>query len=279
MREQLDIAVFSAGALGDFVLTWPLLRAMRSSGQRVGVIAPSERAALAAAELGIIGLPAERPWVNALWREEVGPAAFDQAPLCAGVVCFAGETDSETDRAWRDRAGRHLRASREALWREFDVAGRGGAPPRPNDDGAIVLHIGAGSRAKMWPPDRWCELAAMLGETGAVELIAGEVELERLSTDERRRFESAGGVHLRTLSELRDRLAAARAFIGADTGPTHLSAQLGVRTLALFGPTDPGIWSPVGPRVRVERAADGDLARLAAEQVRASLNIMLAGGT
>ena len=41
------------------------------------------------------------------------------------------------------------------------------------------------------------------------------------------------------------------AFVGCDTGPTHLAAQLGVPTIALFGPTDPAVWAPVGPRVRV----------------------------
>lgn len=41
----------------------------------------------------------------------------------------------------------------------------------------------------------------------------------------------------------------ARMFIGADTGPAHLAAQLGIPTIALFGPTDPAIWSPLGPCV------------------------------
>lgn len=48
------------------------------------------------------------------------------------------------------------------------------------------------------------------------------------------------------------RLAARAAlFVGADTGPTHLAAAAGAPTVALFGPTDPGRFGPVGPRVRV----------------------------
>jgi hypothetical protein len=53
------------------------------------------------------------------------------------------------------------------------------------------------------------------------------------------------------LEELAAMLCGARAFVGADSGPAHLAAQLGVPTLALFGPTDPAIWAPIGPRVRV----------------------------
>lgn len=40
-------------------------------------------------------------------------------------------------------------------------------------------------------------------------------------------------------------------FVGADTGPTHLAAAAGTPTVALFGPTDPARFGPVGPRVRV----------------------------
>ncbi len=44
------------------------------------------------------------------------------------------------------------------------------------------------------------------------------------------------------------RLAArANLFIGADSGPTHLAAAAGTPTLALFGPTDPVRFGPVGP--------------------------------
>jgi ADP-heptose:LPS heptosyltransferase len=50
------------------------------------------------------------------------------------------------------------------------------------------------------------------------------------------------------------RLAARAAlFVGADTGPTHLAAAAGVPTLALFGPTPPERYGPVGPRAAVLR--------------------------
>jgi ADP-heptose:LPS heptosyltransferase len=32
---------------------------------------------------------------------------------------------------------------------------------------------------------------------------------------------------------------------------THLAAACGLPTLALFGPTDPRLWRPRGPRVHV----------------------------
>jgi ADP-heptose:LPS heptosyltransferase len=56
------------------------------------------------------------------------------------------------------------------------------------------------------------------------------------------------------LTELRARLAAeATAYLGADTGVTHLAATLGIPTEALFVTTDPAVWRPLGPAVRVVR--------------------------
>lgn len=127
---------------------------------------------------------------------------------------------------------------------------------RENTGGAIVMHVGAGSEAKRWSMERWVELCAVLRSEGhAVVLIAGEVEAERLSGRERALFEGAGGRFLGTLEALADVLGAARVFVGCDSGPAHLAAQLGVTTVALFGPTDPAVWGPAGPRVRTIRHA------------------------
>lgn len=46
-------------------------------------------------------------------------------------------------------------------------------------------------------------------------------------------------------------------FVGADTGPTHLAAAAGTPTVALYGPTDPARFGPVGPRVRILRDGSG----------------------
>lgn len=43
-------------------------------------------------------------------------------------------------------------------------------------------------------------------------------------------------------------LARCRTMAGGDSGLTHIAAALGVPTLALFGPTDPGQWAPLGPQ-------------------------------
>ena|SRR5436190_10381797 len=54
-----------------------------------------------------------------------------------------------------------------------------------------------------------------------------------------------------TLVELSRYLRRAAVFVGNDSGITHLAAYLGCPTIALFGPTDPRIWGPLGRRSRI----------------------------
>ncbi len=45
-------------------------------------------------------------------------------------------------------------------------------------------------------------------------------------------------------------------YLGNDSGVTHLAAALDLPTFALFGPTDPELWGPVGKRVVILQAKD-----------------------
>lgn len=70
-------------------------------------------------------------------------------------------------------------------------------------------------------------------------------------------------------------------FIGNDSGPMHLSAAVGNRVLAIFGPTSPlrfGPWPLDSPRTRAVCAPGGVLARLDAETVLASLGDWVGAG-
>jgi heptosyltransferase-3 len=108
-------------------------------------------------------------------------------------------------------------------------------------------------RSSCWPAERFLQLIDRLRKAGRdVRILAGEVELEQWSPAELERFASAAPlVKPAGYVELFDQLKDAAAFVGNDTGPSHLAAIIGVPTVALFGPSNPIHWRPLGPDVNV----------------------------
>lgn len=292
--------MFHAGALGDLVMIWPLLRALECSGREVTIVASASKAALCAAELRINQVSIEQPRFLRLWQGGEGLKDSEREPGVSEVYTFLADGASEAGQRWLRGAaamfpgarvtpvGPPGSATRAAIWRATGASGESGAPePRENPRGPVVLHVGAGGTAKRWPLDRWHAVWTLVmaragsasgggGEWGqepqvrsqapgvtADEIrraaqdkdraarpdplciaLAGEVEAEQFGAVERRLFADMDGRYVFKLGELAATLKRARLFVGADTGPSHLAAQLGVPTIALFGPTDPRVWSP-----------------------------------
>lgn len=133
------------------------------------------------------------------------------------------------------------------------LAGLGVAAGQP----FIAIHPGAGSREKCWPADRYLALARRLGQRRAVVFLLGPVELERFAPQTRSeiadQFPTLTDPPLDLLAGV---LNEADAYVGNDSGPSHLAGALGAATVALFGPTQPQQFSPLGPRVRAIRGPD-----------------------
>lgn len=114
----------------------------------------------------------------------------------------------------------------------------------------IAIHPSSGSSRKNWPPDRFRELARRLGrENHALLWIEGEADREAVAA-------AAGSVEAPVardlpLPVLASVLSLSRGFVGNDSGVSHLAAAVKVPVVALFGPTDPRLWAPRGPRVCV----------------------------
>jgi len=118
-----------------------------------------------------------------------------------------------------------------------------------------LLGPGGGWGAKLWPAEKYGQVAAALAREGLLSLTnfgPGEGELARA-------VEKASGGATQPLScslgELIALARRARLFIGGDSGPMHLAAALGVPVVALFGPTDPARNGPYGRRSIVLRHA------------------------
>jgi len=124
----------------------------------------------------------------------------------------------------------------------------------------LAVHPGSGSEKKNWPEPKWEELLRYLiqSTTFHLLLVGGEAERGRLE-----RLEAAlpptriKVMQSAPLPELARWLAACLAFVGHDSGISHLAAAVGARSLILWGDSSEAIWRPRGLEMTVVRDANG----------------------
>jgi heptosyltransferase I len=106
--------------------------------------------------------------------------------------------------------------------------------------GLVVLNPGGGWASKLWPAERFGELAKGLRGLGLRPLVSWGPGEEALSE---RVVAASGGAAARsfptTLLDYVEIARRARLVVAADTGPLHLACAVGTPVVALFGPTDP----------------------------------------
>ena len=287
--------VVRAGALGDVLLLRRAVAALRRAHDRVLLIAPGAPGA-ALVGTGPAEVDAlfawERPEVSALFagaasgplrerlRETVLTVVYSRSAELARSLGAAGPRLIVHDPA--PAAGVHA-----SQWLAQPLAAMGlGAPgelepirPTPAEADAartilaslperfLAIHPGSGSARKNWPPDRFAALAEALAPGRPWLLVEGPADANAVAPlAVRPGVVLARGLDPRTLGAV---LSRAGLYVGHDSGVSHLAAAWGAPTLALFGPTDPAVWAPVGTRVRVVRAPEARMDRLSVEPVLA----------
>ena len=141
--------------------------------------------------------------------------------------------------------------------------------PQPSALNLLAIHPGSGSERKNWPETKWAELLEHLisSTTAGLLLVGGEAEGERLQRLAATLLPARAQVaQSLPLAELAHRLAACRAFIGHDSGISHLAAAVGLPGLVLWGDTAEETWRPPSEKVTVLRHSAG-LARLPVAEV------------
>ncbi len=144
--------------------------------------------------------------------------------------------------------------------RGLEVLEQAGADPSRR---LMVIHPGSGGPKKCWHLDNFLGLAQELAQREVeVLFLLGPAEMERLRPSEKVQIHAVAkcAAHL-ALNQVVGLLSCADAFLGNDSGVTHLAAGMGVRTIALFGPTDPTVYRPLGRTVAVFRDPTDNFAR------------------
>jgi heptosyltransferase-3 len=140
----------------------------------------------------------------------------------------------------------------------------------------IAIHPGSGSKEKNWPLQNWIELFSRehwhVEKRPSLIVISGEADKAQTAQLEHTWKDQ----NIRFAKNLPlPHLAAVlehSIFIGHDSGISHLAAAAGANCILLFGPTDPNVWAPRNENVQVFAAESGRLNDLGTGLVQAALS-------
>src|SRR5712672_995546 len=298
------ILVIRGGAIGDFILTLPALKALRDARpqarmeilgyEHIAVLAEKrfyaqavhsiEYAPLARFFARNSELPAELADYFASFDLIVSylydPDRIFETNLCRcgvqNLICGAARIAENDGHAARQLArpieqlGINVVDFAERIFpsiedREFAREFLASVPPP-----IIAIHPGSGSHEKNWPLENWIGLFSPDSRFADLEgLVVISGEADEAQTDQLEREWKNRDIRFARNLPL-PRLAAVlerSIFIGHDSGISHLAAAAGANCILLFGPTDPNLWAPRNKNVRVLRAPGGRLSNLEVARV------------
>jgi len=138
-------------------------------------------------------------------------------------------------------------------------SGKGRVTPHK---GYIILHPGSGSRKKNIPFYLWkklfLEIRTIVPESLRPIFLLGPAELDILEEIKEAKLKAQTLIST-SIEDLACYLKRAALFVGHDSGPTHMAAMIGIPTVSLFKATDPVVWHPLGPSVKVLEGTDDEL--------------------
>ena len=139
----------------------------------------------------------------------------------------------------------------------------------------IAIHPGSGSKEKNWPLQNWIELFSRehwhVEDRPSLIVISGEADKAQTAHLEHTWKDQ----DVRFAKDLPlPHLAAVlehSIFVGHDSGISHLAGAADANCTLLFGPTDPNLWAPRNENVQVLRAPSGRLNDLGIAPVKAAV--------
>ena len=295
--EPIDTLVIHPGALGDVLQAVPALESLRRLGYRLtfagqprlGELLQGSGLVLAATPFDTFGIEAlfadvpvpERlasrlgrfrrvvSWFGArehLYRERLGalvpevivapPVPGDDSPLTVW------EHLVETLGKWNvTRPAEHHALATTERWR---IAARttfmalGVDESRP----LLIAHPGAGARWKEAPVARFAQALDRMVADGGFEVLIHQGPADGNAVNALLRVLTIPTQLLvePSLTELAGALALAQAYLGSDSGVSHLAASVGTPSVILYPPETIRQWAPWGPSaVALGVGSEGDL--------------------
>ena len=266
-QEKSTLLLCHAGALGDFILTWPALRGLKYQYPRYHLTAIGRKPFLdLAVKYGLLDdgfdlesrqmmeffqgtkIPAipGRLAGAVLWLKNANNVLKLLTPVCSGpVLCIdpfppttihlARYYCSELHRIFSIPYPENL----TELLPDLD--------PHQQRDRYALIHPGSGSPSKNFTTGFYLQLRSLLQSYGfkKVYFVLGPAE----STVRYDFFPETAVVRPQNPLELAEWLAKAMFFVGNDSGVSHLAGFLGIPTVVFYRSTDPDIWGVRGKKV------------------------------
>lgn len=284
-EPQGRFLVVRGGAIGDFVLTLPVFSAIRemfpaAHVELLGYPNVTDLALKSGTADGVRSIDA-RPMASFFNRkghtnEELGgyfagfnivvsylydPDEFFQnnVKACAKHIQFVQGIHKPDDSNGTHATEALLQALQQLAIFDGDPVPKLDFKTSPPDgESWIAVHPGSGSPKKNWPVNRWFELLRDLGVDHRILVIGGEADLEQLGVLEA----ALSGVQYdfmvnQPLVDVGTRLQACRAFVGHDSGITHLAAAVGLPGVCLWGETNENVWRPRSERFELVHGGAG----------------------
>lgn len=294
----MRLLLIRPGALGDTLLTFPVIEALRAITPHPEVMLVGNRAILPLAQhCGLAEEVAdyeESRW-SMLFASRLAKQTSPLAQLLRGVdraIAWLSDVDGlvrqnllaygipqVTVVSGRPPVGErghvmdYLARTAGVTVEPRPCYARYFAPPASTspEQQAFAIHPGSGGAQKCWPVERFAAVIQYLWRRGLpVQLLGGPAEHARLEAllSQLPPAPQPGMLQVLLdvpLADLAYMLRQCRGYLGNDSGITHLAALLGVPTLVLFGPSNPRLWQPRG-RI-VQAVYEPELANLSADMV------------
>lgn len=281
--------VLRGGAVGDFIVTLPALQALRACWPQARLdLMGYPRTGRLAVEAGVVDACLSLDSRDGASLFASPPAFSDdfrtRLASCDLVISYLHDPDGTVFENLRRAVpgtlltcSPQIRGPRHAARELFEPLAQLGVPtPDPLEPRLIMpearlaegrgriaalrapvlaIHPGSGSPSKNWPLENFTAVARRLHSAGLCTplFIFGEADLalQQALPAHAPEFTVLHGLDL---TELAGVLAACQSYAGNDSGISHLAAALGLPVTAVFGPTNPDNWRPLGSAVTVVRA-------------------------
>jgi heptosyltransferase-2 len=162
---------------------------------------------------------------------------------------------------------------------DADAVPRLAFPHRVATGATIAIHPNPEAGPRAWPEAKWRNLAAAVAAKTSyrVVLIGDESQARVLQLTAAELPKNRATVISSTaLPELANQLGACHAFVGHDSGVTHLAAALGIPCVTIWGNSNATIWQPRGDNVTLLKNRAGAVG-VTQEEVLSALPMVWSG--